>query len=571
MSLFGSIQLGANTLRAMQIGLQVTGNNIANANTPGYIRQEVVYSPAPVQRIGNLTLGLGVQVDAIIDKVDKLVQNRLVGARGDRAGAEVQQKAYEEMELLLNPLSEATSLSTAMTGFFNSISEVLADSSNAAARNLVVNAGKNLSLALNNVSSGVAEVRKEFDGRVVAAADEINALSEQVRRLNVQIVTIEGGGSSQSDAGALRSQRQAAVDRLSELVGISVTEQVSGALNVSVGGELLIFEGQRRAVNIETSSSDEGLQLSTVQFADTDAPLNTSAGELKGLYTARDVVAEEFLDGLNELTALLANEFNKIYSQGQGRVGFEQLTSVNGVADADAALDEAGLAFTAASGNFQLLVHNKGQDVTKSYDIRVDLNGLDDDTSLNDLAAALEAIEGVSATVNTAGKLEIAVDSTDTEFGFSGDTSGVLAALGLNTFFTGSTARDVGVNTELQGLGNEAKLAASLGGFGRDADTANAVRLAAFLETPLEAAGGSDLADVYDRLVNTVSQGAATAKSVAEGYRVFEGTLDAQLQAVSGVSLDEEAINLLTLQRIYQASARFIQVAADLLDVLVKL
>ena len=68
MSLFGSIQLGANTLRAMQIGLQVTGNNIANANTPGFVRQEVIYSPAPVQKIGNLVLGLGVQVDAIVDK-----------------------------------------------------------------------------------------------------------------------------------------------------------------------------------------------------------------------------------------------------------------------------------------------------------------------------------------------------------------------------------------------------------------------------------------------------------------------------------------------------------------------
>src|SRR3990172_1903816 len=82
MSLFGSIQLGANTLQVMQIGLQVTGNNIANANTPGYIRQKVIYSPAPVQRIGNLVLGLGVQIDGIVDQVDKFVLDRLVGARG---------------------------------------------------------------------------------------------------------------------------------------------------------------------------------------------------------------------------------------------------------------------------------------------------------------------------------------------------------------------------------------------------------------------------------------------------------------------------------------------------------
>ncbi len=95
--------------------------------------------------------------------------------------------------------------------------------------------------------------------------------------------------------------------------------------------------------------------------------------------------------------------------------------------------------------------------------------------------------------------------------------------------------------------------------------------LSKFLDNPLDSAGGLTLPEIYDRLVNTVSQGATVAKSVAEGFRVFEGTLDGQSQAVSGVSLDEEAINLITLQRIYQASARFIQVAADLLDVLVKL
>src|SRR5262245_49853065 len=124
MSLFGSIQLGANTLRAMQIGLQVTGNNIANANTPGFVRQEVIYSPAPVQKIGNLTLGLGVQVDAIVDKIDKFVLDRLVGARGDRAGAEVEEEAYTEIEDLLNGLSGDTDLSTIFTNFVNSIGEV---------------------------------------------------------------------------------------------------------------------------------------------------------------------------------------------------------------------------------------------------------------------------------------------------------------------------------------------------------------------------------------------------------------------------------------------------------------
>ena len=132
MSLFGSIQMGGSTLQAMQIGLQVVGNNIANANTPGYVRQEAVFVPGPVQRQGNLILGTGVQVDSIVQKIDKFVQDRLIGAHGDRANAEAQEQVYRDMETLLNELSDSVDLSSALTGFFNSVDEILKDPGNAA-------------------------------------------------------------------------------------------------------------------------------------------------------------------------------------------------------------------------------------------------------------------------------------------------------------------------------------------------------------------------------------------------------------------------------------------------------
>src|SRR5688572_10016663 len=141
MSLFGAIQLGGNTLRAMQIGLQVVGNNIANANTPGFVRQEAVFVPAPVMRQGNLILGLGVKVDSIIQKVDQFVLERLAGARSDRASAEIQEETDRDLEVLLNELSDDGDLSSAFTDFFNAINEVLKDPSNVATRNLAVGKG----------------------------------------------------------------------------------------------------------------------------------------------------------------------------------------------------------------------------------------------------------------------------------------------------------------------------------------------------------------------------------------------------------------------------------------------
>jgi flagellar hook-associated protein 1 FlgK len=568
MSLFGSIQLGGNTLQAMQIGLQVVGNNIANANTPGYVRQEAVYVPAGVQKHGNLILGMGVEVDSIIQKIDKFVQERLVGARGERANAEVQEHVYRELETLLNELSDTGDLSSALTGFFNAVEQLLT-SDDVATRNLAVGKGITLASDFNKLQSRVVNLQRELDRRVTSMADEINNLTEQIRVLNIQIASAEGGDTSGSDAGGLRVQRQSAVDRLSALLGIHVAEQTSGGLNISVGGELLVFEGQRREVHVNTELGAEAAS-GIIEFVGTNSPVNSSTGELNGLYTSRDDVIGGFLEKLDDLAATLAFEFNKMYSQGQGLVGFEQLTSRDAVMNVNAALDEAGLAFTPVSGSFELIVSNKtDRNLTQTQVIHIDLSGLDEDTTLATLAEQLDAVDGISASVTSTGHLQIESDSTDSDFAFSGDTSGLLAALGLNTFFTGSTAATIGVNDEVKGISNAGKFATSLGGIGEDSD--NAARLAVFLDRPLAAANDTSLSDLYNQLLNEITHGSAISQSVADGFRTFEGSLEGQSQAVSGVSIDEEAVKMLTLQRIFQASAKFIQTISDLLDLLVNL
>jgi flagellar hook-associated protein 1 FlgK len=568
MSLFGAIQMGGNTLRAMQIGLQVVGNNIANANTPGYIRQEAIYVPAPVQKQGNLILGLGVQVDSIVQKLDSFVQERLVGARGDRANAEVQEQVYRDIEGILNELSDDIDLSSALTGFFNAIDEVMRDPGNLGTRNLAVEKGVALTENLANLHNRVFNIQQQLNERVIAATDEINNLAEDIRLLNIQIASTEGGDTSGSDAGGLRVRRQTAVDRLSELIGIQIHEQPSGGLSVAIGGEFLVFEGLRREVFIETDE-EGGIALGTIQFVDTESPLQTTSGELNGLYSARDEIISGFLDDLDELAGTLAFEFNKVYSQGQGLVGFDELASVESVTDSDASLDAANLDFTPVSGAFDVLIRSKADHLTTTHTVLVDLNGIDEDTSLNSLAEQLDAIDGLAASVSSTGSLQLSAESTDLEFAFSGDTSGVLAALGFNTFFTGSTAGTLGVNEEVKGISNAARFAASQGGIGEDAH--NAERLAVFLDEPLEALGNASLSDLYNQLMNEITQGSSIAKSVAEGFRVFEGTLEGQQQAVSGVSIDEEAIKMITLQRIYQASARYIQTISELLDILVNI
>lgn len=565
MSLFSSIQMANNALIAAQVGIQVTGNNIANANTPGYIREEVVLTPAPTQRKGDLLLGLGVDVQGIVQKVDAFLEERLRGARSDLAYGEAQENAYTQLQSIIGELSD-TDLSSSLSNFFNSINDILNQPESIPVRNLAVLQGQTLAQDIQRLDRRVRQTRVDANNRVVHAADDINRLLEEIAKLNVQIVNAEGGGVTFSDAVGLRDERQAKLAELSKIIDIQAVEQETGSVSVFSSGDYLVFEGGYREVKTEFSP-DRNLNVAEIRLAATDRKLDTASGELAGLITARDDILGGYLDSLDEFAKTLSYEFNKVFSSGQGLTGYSQIDSEFQVDDTSAALDQAGLNYTPENGSFQVQVHNKQTGLTQTTDVLVKLNGLSSDTTLNDLAAQLDAIDGISTAITPQRGLQITSDSSNIEFGFAEDTSGVLAALGLNTFFSGTGASDLGVRDQVRS--DPGKFATSKGGIGVDTDIA--VQLAQLYQTPLTSKGGDSLSDLYTRMTADTIQGASVATSVAEGFRVFKRTLEGQQLGISGVSIDEEAVNMITYQRAFQASARFISTVSEMLDILVSL
>lgn len=565
MSLFGSIQLAKNALRSQQIGLQVVGQNIANANTPGYIREEVVLSPAPTQRQGGLLLGLGVQVDAVVQKIDKFLEERLRSAKSDRVSNETKEQAYLELESILGELGE-TDLSTSINNFFSSIQNVLSQPEDIGIRNLAVLQGKTLTQDIRNLAERVREVRSDLNDKVKDNVLTINNLIEEIRTLNIRITSTEGGDTTASDAVGLRDQRNVALGELAELVDIKSIEQPNGSVNVFAGGDYLVFENAARFVEAKLDI-DRDLAVADIRIIETDSRLTASSGEIEGLISARDDVMGGFLDKLDNFARSLAFEFNKVFSSGQGLKGHSDITSEFAVTDADLALDEAGLEFTPTNGSFDVLVFNKQTGLTETTSIRVDLNGLDEDTTLTDLASQLDNISGISAVIDIDGHLQISSDSVQSEFTFARDTSGALAALGVNTFFTGSTATDIGVSEVV--AADSAKFNAAGSGIGADTDIAT--RLAAFLDTPLDSQNGASISVLYSSMTAEVTQGSSIARGIADGSRVFEQTLVGQQLGTSGVSLDEEAVKMIQYQRAMQATSKYIKALDELLEMLVNL
>ncbi len=565
MTLFSSIQIANNALIAAQLGLQVTANNVANANTPGYIRQNLILQPGPTQRYGGLLLGLGVDVAAVVQQTDRFLEERVRNAASDLANSEAQDNTYVQLESLIGELSD-TDLSTSLSNFFNSIHDILNQPDSASVRNLAVLQGRTLAEDLSRLDGRVREIRNDVNEQIGASADRINSLLGKVADLNLQIAIAEGGNSLASDAVGLRDQRSTTLAELASIIDIQAVEQETGDVTVFSGGDYLVFQATFREVTTVINPRGD-LNAYEIRLKETDAPISSSSGQLAGLVSSRDSILTGFLDQLDSFTKNMMFEFNKLHSSGQGLVGLNNVTGEFAVNNTDAALDQAGLTFTPVNGSFDVLVRNQQTGLTTTAQIRVDLNGLDHDTSLDDLAEALNNIDGISAVVTPNRKLQISGDSALVTFGFANDTSGALAALGINTFFSGTSASSIGVSEAIRT--DPAKFAASAGGIGED--TATAVKLANLLDTPLTSIGGSKLSVQYDRMIGEVTQGAAVTRSVADGFRTFHSTLDSQLLAVQGVNIDEEAIRMISYQRAFQASAKVISTINEMLDVLVNL
>jgi flagellar hook-associated protein 1 FlgK len=506
-----------------------------------------------------------VDVTAVIQQTDAFLEERLRAAVSDLANGETQEGAYTQLEALIGELSD-TDLSSRLTEFFGSINDILNQPESISVRNLAVLQGQTLATDINRLDARVRELRQDTNSRIEQAAADINRLLEEISKLNRQIVQAEGGAVVKSDAVGLRDKRGMALEELAQIINIKVVEQEHGDVTVFAGGEYLVFQGTFREVGV-VLHSDRGLSAAEIRIKATDAPLNVSSGKLYGLVTARDAVLGGFLDQLNGFAQTLMFEFNKIYSSGQGMAGYRDLTSEFTVDNVQTALDQAALPFTPVNGSLQIQVFNKQTGLTKSTDIPIRLNGLGDDTTLQDLADQIDAIDGLAAQITPSRELRVFTESANLSFAFARDTSGAVAALGLATFFTGSSASDIGISRLVRD--DPSMFAASSGGIG--SDTQNAVLLAGFLDRPLEAQGGATIADMYDRLTGEVTQQSSVTKAVSAGFRVFHSTLDGQRLAISGVNLDEEAIQLITFQRTYQAAARYIATVNELLNMLVSL
>ena len=563
MSIAGALQIGRSALAASQAAMQVAGNNMANAATVGFHRRTIHLAAAGDEIIGrNAFVGQGVRLQEIRREVDTALQSRLRDAISQESTSLVDQRFLTTIETLQNELTDQD-LSSTLSEFFNAFSELANNPEDHAIRSLVVQEGLTLANKISSLRESYSGVIKQIDRELGASVTEVNDILDRISLLNTQITQTEQGVG---EAAALRDQRDLLIDKLAEQLDINVIEQGNGATDIFVNSVPIVFGSSSRGVELRTESVNGQIEVS-IRVKDDGTLLNVSSGRIGGLMRQRTDSVEPTIDDLDLLASELIYQVNRIHSQGQGRFGFDEVTGSYGVDDVTAALNStnAGLDFDTDNGSFFIHVTNKESGIRTTYQINVD--GSTD--SLNDLINEINVTVGVpnvTASVGVGNTLKLAAN-TGYEISFSDDTSGALASLGINTFFDGADAGSIKVNSVVENDPNF--VAAGAGHIPGSNDTALA--LAGLEDIQQTNLGNKSIRQFWQNSVTALAVKAGAANSAVSSSSLVRGSLNAQMQAKSGVSLDEEAINLLTYQRQFQAAARFIAVIDETLQTLLSI
>lgn len=564
MSLIGALNIGKSAMAVSQAAIQTTGNNIANAGNADYTRQVARITPNKDQQLRpGIFIGNGINLSAIERQIDEALQTRLRGSFGDEASADTMMQWMGRIESVFNELSDED-LSTQFSTFFSAWSNLANKPQDVGLRQIVLQSGASLANWFNNLRSQLVSLTADADARLRVLTNEANDLAGQIARINGEIVRAEGGQAGQ--ANGLRDQRDALLKRLSTLMDVKTIQRANGSLDVLIGSEPLVIGTDSRGLELKLESIQGELHSKVVFSADKGA-VRMNSGSLGALDQVRKTI-DNVVEQVDKLAGELIFELNKLHSSGQGLVGMQSVTSTNIVEDPTVALNApaSGLKFVPTNGSFVVHVKDRQTGLITSTLVRVDLNRTGTDTTLNTLAADLNAIDNITASI-VGGRLDIVAGSRDVEISFSQDSSGVLSALGINGFFTGTSARDIAVSQRLRE--DPSLLAAAMNGQPGDNQTARAI---AALETKaLTGLQGRSLRGAYEALINRVATDVSSARSSHEAARVVRETLEGQREALSGVSLDEEAVNLLRHQRAFQGAARLIAAVDELMKTVLTL
>ncbi|MEW6702734.1 MAG: flagellar hook-associated protein FlgK [Bacteroidota bacterium] len=292
--------ISVRTMSVYQRAISVASNNISNANNPDYSRQRVVLASETSER----GIGTGVKVQDITRIKNDLLDTQVRTYQSSFSDAEKRSAILKQVEAIIAEPSQS-GLSNYMTEFFNSWDQLTTDPTSIQLRLNIIQKANQLSSRFKETLDGIAEVQSSLQKEAGVRVEQVNSYLREISDINKNIYQSEAAGIKASD---LRDQRDALIDKLSEIVNVTVQLNDFGTATVNVAGiqgadqsgynqlELKIVNGQMKIVSKKDPNS-----IAVLNGGELYAISDLYSNKVPAYKTAYEDLANVFINKVNEL------------------------------------------------------------------------------------------------------------------------------------------------------------------------------------------------------------------------------------------------------------------------------
>ncbi len=541
MALTALFNIGKTGVLTYQKALEVVSHNIANAATEGYTRQDVIFENMPSGVItAQGVSGRGVKLSDIRRMYDSFIELQLKTESSRSAYWDILQNGMLRLENIFNDTSDVA-FSNVINDFFNAWQELSQNPQGTAERSLLLDKANYLVQRVNVSYKSLIDERYEIYQDSQNLVNQINQYLDQINELNEKIAASPGS----LDA---KDQRENLVKQLNDIVQITYFEDNAGRYSILVGGMPLVDGGKVYHMSVGLDSNQKMQFRVETASGSIDATELIKGGKLKAEIDLRDNVIPEYMNKLNMFVFDLTEALNAQHRQGYG---------VDGSTGNNFFAKLYDLTLTAGSyDDVSFKINSMNKNTYDEY--RIQFNGTNWTVTDNTTGSS------ITPTVTSW------TEGTDTYYKLSfNDMEITLKNPSNNLDFTFQIKPNTAFYFDVA-IKDTVKIAAAksdpTGSNSGPMDNENARAIYGLLDAQI--IGNAKPIDFYRSIVSEIGVYSSSAQTQKKFQDALVQEMEKRRQNLSGVSLDEEAVNLVKYQKMYEASARVIRVADEILSTL---
>ncbi len=557
-SIYSALNMAKMGLMTHQIAIEVTGQNISNVNNKNFTRQELMLEASAPVRYGASPgyIGTGVRPITVTRQQDRFLESQRQVNNSEAHYWDSRQNFLSRLEVVFNETS-GNGLNSLFDNFFQSWQQMASNPRGLTERTEVTSQGSNITSMMNKLNGDMKNLRTDLDGKITSSVAEINRLTAEIVGYNKAIHESEGHNVHAND---FRDQREAAIRELAGYVDITTVEDSNKQVmvNLSTGRPLII--GQT-AFELSSRVRSDDANASDIYWKDTDGNFfditsDMTGGDMGSWITMRDTDLPARTDELDLLAATFIRDINSIHQAGyglNGATGQDFFTGTNVATTQHRNNTGTGTISATVIAPDNLNLHKFQIDYVNAGSVNVQDLTMGTTTNYGSLAAATGSFTARGMTVTIGGAPA------------NGDTFTVNPSA--------DASRNIAVHANI--ISDKRLIAAGL--TTDQGNGENALRMAQAQDaysmnkaTP-GSVGTATFAEYYNSIVGQVGVDTNISISSYNQQEAIVHELENRHEQISGVSLDEEMINLIKFQHAYQAASRLVNVIDELLQTVIAL